>query len=361
LGIDTRNFCIYICLRLKLSEYNTVFIAYKPLVIPLFLRATRTENMDSNPSEIMLQVIGKIPLFKGFSTPQVSAVLERCQHRVVEEREVLCLQGALTESMFFLVAGELEHITDDGSPLAKVVPVAPVGDIEALLNRTFTSTLQASKRSHVFSLALPGLKELLQGDLPARSCLYENLSNIAADRLCDRDESDLAGVAGQRAVQARAAVLQRQLYQQQQKLDLALELLAEKGHYGPGEAELHVADLLSHSLPRVLIVDDEPDFRHFVKEALASFMVVEARSGQEALDIISQERLDLIIADIRMPEMDGCTLLTNVRRQYPMVPVLAVSGDLEADDVQDYGFDGFIDKPVGLGKLQEIVEIALGR
>lgn len=317
--------------------------------------------MASNPSDIMLQVIGKIPLFNGFSTPQVRGVLEQCQHRIVEECEVLCRQGDTTDCLYFLVAGELERITGESSTSAKVVPVAPVGDVEALLSRPFTSTLQASKRSHVFSLPLAALKSLVQDDVSARSCLFENLSEIAADGLRARDVLDEEWNAELQAAQARTAVLQRELYQQQQKLALALELLAEKGQYGPGEAELYVADLLSHSLPRVLVVDDEPDFRRFVKEALASFMVVEARSGQEALDIISQERLDLIIADIRMPEMDGCTLLTNLRRQYPGVPVVAVSGYLEADDVQGYGFDGFIDKPVGLDKLQELVEIALGR
>lgn len=274
---------------------------------------------------------------------------------------MLFQRGTTPESIFFLVAGELEYIGDDGSALAKVVPVAPVGDVEALLGRPFVATWQANKRSHLFSLSLTALRLLLHGDLSARSCFYENLCEMAAGRLRERDHLQEAWSDERRTIQARHAVLQRQLNQQQQKLDLALELLAEKGHYGPGEAELHLAEVMRDRLLRVLIVDDEPDFRHFVKEALASFMVVEARSGQEALELISQERPDLIIADIRMPEMDGCALLANLRREYPGVPVLGVSGYFAADDVQNYGFDGFIDKPVGLDKLQELVEIALGR
>jgi len=106
-------------------------------------------------------------------------------------------------------------------------------------------------------------------------------------------------------------------------------------------------------------VDDEPEFRRFVKETLASFMVMEAGSGLEALEIIQEEQLDLIIADIRMPEMDGCTLLTNLRSRFPGLPVLAVSGYLGADDLLSYGFDGFIDKPIGSHQLQEMVEVTL--
>lgn len=341
--------------------YYAYFYALKAPVNTSFFGVAIKNKMAANPSDIMLQVIGKIPLFKGFSTIQVAAVLEQCQHRIVEEGEVLCRKGAKTEVMFFLVAGELAFIDDAGSALAKVVSVAPVGHVEALLDRPFYATLQANKRSHLFALQLEALRLLLGDDLSARSCFYENLSGLAADRLRERDELQKAWVDERRAIEARRAVAQRQLYQQQQKLALALELLAEKGHYGPGEAELHVTQLMSDHLPRVLIVDDEPDFRHFVKEALASFMVVEAKSGQEALEMVSRERPDLVIADIRMPEMDGCALLANLRRQYAGVPVLAVSGYLAADQVQDYGFDGFIDKPVGLDKLQELVEIALAR
>jgi CheY-like chemotaxis protein len=83
--------------------------------------------------------------------------------------------------------------------------------------------------------------------------------------------------------------------------------------------------------------------------------VVEAGSGREALDIIEAERLDLVIADIRMPQMDGCTLLENLRSKFPGLPVLATSGFLSEDDLESYGFDGFIDKPMVPQCLQDTV------
>ena len=88
-------------------------------------------------------------------------------------------------------------------------------------------------------------------------------------------------------------------------------------------------------------------------------MVIEAQSSAETLRIIPEERLDLIIADIRMPEMDGYTLMRNVRSKFPGVPVLAVSGYLGTEDLSGYGFAGFIDKPMGLDQLEALVEVTL--
>ena len=62
-----------------------------------------------------------------------------------------------------------------------------------------------------------------------------------------------------------------------------------------------------------------------------------------------------------MPEMDGLALLGNMRSQFPHIPVLAVSGYLDAEDLKDSDFDGFIEKPVSLEQLQDLVEETLAK
>ncbi len=96
-----------------------------------------------------------------------------------------------------------------------------------------------------------------------------------------------------------------------------------------------------------------------VEDALVSFVVIEAQNGKQALEIVQEERLDLIIADIRMPEMDGCALLTNLRAKFPGLPVLAISGRVDPEELENFDFDGFIEKPIGVNELQERVEVAL--
>jgi CheY-like chemotaxis protein len=58
-------------------------------------------------------------------------------------------------------------------------------------------------------------------------------------------------------------------------------------------------------IPRVFIVDDEAEFRLLVKDALPGFDVVEAENGRQALDVVQEVKLDLVITDIKMPVLDG--------------------------------------------------------
>ncbi len=81
---------------------------------------------------------------------------------------------------------------------------------------------------------------------------------------------------------------------------------------------------------RILLVDDEPQVRSFVKAFLVAsrFEVVEANDGIEALEVIKAANgmLDLLIADIKMPRMDGISLARCVGRTYSHLPVLFISG-----------------------------------
>ena len=103
----------------------------------------------------------------------------------------------------------------------------------------------------------------------------------------------------------RIASLERQLGYHSRKIDLVLELLATRAEMSKDEVDLCVQERLKDLVPRILVVDDEPDFRRFAKDALDSFSVLEAQSGKEALQIVREEQFDLVIADIKMPDMDG--------------------------------------------------------
>jgi len=75
----------------------------------------------------------------------------------------------------------------------------------------------------------------------------------------------------------------------------------------------------------------------------------------EALQSIQEKTPDLIITDIKMPEMDGITFLTLLRNQHPDMPVLALSGYVSSEEILPYTFDGFIAKPLKLQEIEEIV------
>ena len=68
---------------------------------------------------------------------------------------------------------------------------------------------------------------------------------------------------------------------------------------------------------------------------------------------------DLVITDIRMPDMDGYTLLMKLREFHPDLPVLALSGFVRDDDIKEYDFDGFVAKPMQAEEFKSTVAAAL--
>lgn len=83
--------------------------------------------------------------------------------------------------------------------------------------------------------------------------------------------------------------------------------------------------------------------------------------GAEAIETAMESRPDLVITDIRMPNMDGTALLRNIRRALPNLPIIALSGYVDPEDVEEYDFDGFVHKPFQLEELRSAVDTAAAR
>jgi CheY-like chemotaxis protein len=107
---------------------------------------------------------------------------------------------------------------------------------------------------------------------------------------------------------------------------------------------------------RILVVDDEEPVRRVVCESLPGHEIDEATDAEDALDRMPAE---LVITDIHLPLMDGCALAARIRERWPHVPLLAISGYVDDRDVADFHFDGFLEKPLDLGRLREMVDRAL--
>src|ERR1700704_3057579 len=105
--------------------------------------------------------------------------------------------------------------------------------------------------------------------------------------------------------------------------------------------------------PRVLIVDDDPALLQALPEALRLRMngvtVDTADSAAAALDLITARDYDAIVADIKMPGMDGLALLTEIRMRQPDTPTLIITGHgehaLAIDALRGRAYD-FIQKPI---------------
>jgi DNA-binding response OmpR family regulator len=79
---------------------------------------------------------------------------------------------------------------------------------------------------------------------------------------------------------------------------------------------------------RILIIDDEDQPRRMLQQVLirAGYEVVEARDGNQGLQLFRVSQTDLIITDILMPEKEGLETIIDLRREFPAVKIIAVSG-----------------------------------
>ena len=84
-------------------------------------------------------------------------------------------------------------------------------------------------------------------------------------------------------------------------------------------------------MPSVLVVDDEDQLRQLIREILeqAGYQVTEARDGKEAVLQYRLAPADVVIMDILMPEQDGLETTSTLRREFPNVKIIAITGSSE--------------------------------
>jgi two-component system KDP operon response regulator KdpE len=112
----------------------------------------------------------------------------------------------------------------------------------------------------------------------------------------------------------------------------------------------------------ILVVDDEPQIRRFLRTSLAAqdYDVLEAENGLDALDCARLHKPDLMILDLGLPDIDGIEVITRLRAQSAMPIIVLSSRDDEHIKVKalDLGADDYITKPFGMEELTARVRAA---
>ena len=123
----------------------------------------------------------------------------------------------------------------------------------------------------------------------------------------------------------------------------------------------------------VLVVDDSAAIRKILQRVLrqtgmAIQTIHEAGDGQEALTLLGNQRVDLVLSDINMPRMDGLQLLASLKasdqwRHIPVVMITTEGGELKVGEAVRLGASGYVRKPFTADQIKEklvgIIEPAL--
>jgi response regulator NasT len=117
---------------------------------------------------------------------------------------------------------------------------------------------------------------------------------------------------------------------------------------------------------RIAVADDEPDMREYFQKSLTRLghkVVAVTQSGRELVEQCRAQRPDLVITDIKMPDMDGIEAATHIYRDCPM-PVILVSAYHDATLIERAEADhilGYLVKPIKQADLEPVIGLAMRR
>lgn len=110
---------------------------------------------------------------------------------------------------------------------------------------------------------------------------------------------------------------------------------------------------------RVLLVEDDKNLSFILKSSLeqmiGGYEVITASNGKDGLELLSQRVFDVIVSDVEMPVMDGRTMVQQIRKHYPSLPILFITGLTTARDVingYQSGVDFYIKKTVSSRRIE---------
>lgn len=110
---------------------------------------------------------------------------------------------------------------------------------------------------------------------------------------------------------------------------------------------------------RIVLIDDQPSILMLVQamleRTLPSVRVLTAKSATDGLYLVQQEPCDMVLSDISMPGEDGFFVLTQVKRRWPDLPVVLMSGSPLAHEAELAGADGFLLKPFNFNQFHAML------
>jgi len=137
--------------------------------------------------------------------------------------------------------------------------------------------------------------------------------------------------------------------------DISVEMPIPRSDREEPEETSVAFDNLHHT---VLVVEDDPQMRGYLAKELSElYNILVAPNGEDALEIIRRQRVDLVVSDIMMPGIDGCALCNLIKSttEYSHIPVILLTAAVGMEtriETLEAGADGYIEKPFSIDLLR---------
>jgi DNA-binding response OmpR family regulator len=122
------------------------------------------------------------------------------------------------------------------------------------------------------------------------------------------------------------------------------------------------------NLKKVLIVDDEETLTWSMAKSLSKdkdkYEVIIANNGREALNYLQNDKIDLVITDIRMPDINGLDLLVKIKKEYPQTKVIIMTAYGSSDVQKEANLRGslyYVEKPFEISDIRKIIIDLIGK
>lgn len=116
---------------------------------------------------------------------------------------------------------------------------------------------------------------------------------------------------------------------------------------------------------KILIVDDEPEIRRFLRVSFKLYhhQIIESSTGIDALEKIIQEKPELVILDLGLPDIDGVEVAREIRQvsNIPIIVLSVRSGENDKIEALDIGADDYLTKPFSMGELMARIRVVMRR
>ena len=142
-----------------------------------------TSMIPPGERERLHALLGSISLFQYLPDERIGMLLDQCSKLTLEEGDILCRQGEISDALYILVFGKLGVRMETSSPVAFIDPVSTIGEMGVFTGMPRSATVQAFLRSGVLKLKSDDIHTLIDGDPGVGVTILSRVIGILSDRL----------------------------------------------------------------------------------------------------------------------------------------------------------------------------------